>query len=80
MRWSEARMTPSLTLLRPMEVHQKFGIPRDRLYKAIHTGELRTLNLGTKSKPSFMIAYDDLTAWLNNLKNWRSDLPEHEAQ
>lgn len=57
-----------LTLLRPIEVHKKWGIPRDRLYRAIHDGELVALNFGCNKKPSYLIQIVDLQAWLESLK------------
>lgn len=53
-------------LFRPIEIHRKFGIPRDRLYAAIHAGEIRYINLGTKNRPSYLIAEADLYAWLTS--------------
>lgn len=57
-----------LTLLRPIEAHKKWGIPRDRLYKAIHDGELVAMNFGSRQKPSYLIQVSDLQAWLDSLK------------
>lgn len=67
-------------LLRPIEIHRRYGIPRDRIYTAIHTGELPAVDFGTKNKHSFLIALIDLEAWLHKLKNWRNDPPDQEAQ
>lgn len=61
-------MTDQLTLLRPIEAHKRFRIPRDRLYRAIKTGELPTLNFGTQKRPSYLIAVSDLLNWLSSLK------------
>ncbi len=51
-------------LYRPIEAHRKLGIPRDRLYAAIHDGEIRFFNLGTPHRPSYLIAESYIKEWL----------------
>ncbi|CAM3482723.1 hypothetical protein DESA109040_14215 [Deinococcus saxicola] len=73
-------MTQPRIFYRPMEIHQEFGIPRDRIYTAINTGELKAANFGTERKRSFFVALVDLDAWITQLKNWRDDSSGKETQ
>lgn len=73
-------MTQRRIFYRPLQIHEDFGIPRDRIYAAINSGELKAANFGTKSKSSFLIALVDLEDWINRLKNWRDNSSGHEAQ
>lgn len=51
---------------KPIALHRKFGIPRDRLYKAIREKELRTINLGTPQRPSYFIYQSEFQRWLES--------------
>lgn len=70
--------TPTLPvarrLLRPMQVHRDWGIPKARLYEALTSGELPASDIsrpprpGQERKPVWLIDPADLEAWLKGLQ------------
>ena len=54
-------------LLRPSQARERFNLPRDRLYKAINTGELPAVDVGSPARPSFLLRVSDIEAWLEGL-------------
>lgn len=56
--------------IKPSRAIELYSIPRDRLYRAINTGELPTIDLslpGARRK-TFSILIADLETWLEKLK------------
>ena len=53
--------------MRVSEVIKHFGLPRQRVYDAIKTGELPAADLGTSKRPSYLISEKNIEAWLTSL-------------
>lgn len=54
-------------MLKPGKIAQVYGLPRDRVYTAIHTGELKALDVGTPVRAAFLCRIPDIEAWLESL-------------
>ena len=53
--------------LRVRQILTEYGLPRDRLYTALRTGELPSINVGSDNKRSYLIQRTDLEQWLAQL-------------
>lgn len=54
-------------VMRVAQARRIYGIPRDRLYRAIRTKELPAGNFGTEHKPSYFLFRQDIEDWLRGL-------------
>lgn len=56
--------------IRPSRAMIRYAIPRDRLYRAINSGELPAINVSLPSarRKSYLLMIDDIERWLSSLK------------
>ena len=55
-------------MLRPSCVVKQYSLPRDRVYSAIHSGELPAYNAGSPKKAAFLVRVADIESWLETLR------------
>ena len=53
--------------LRVAQILHEYGLPRDRLYAALRSGELRSINVGSESKKSYLVQRSAVEQWLDRL-------------
>lgn len=58
---------PRKEWMRVSEVIKHFGLPRQRVYGAIKSGELPAANLSKTKRPSYLVAARDVDTWLYSL-------------
>lgn len=54
--------------LRPSQLVRRYSLPRDRVYKAINSGELSAYDVGSPARPAFLVRVADVEAWLETLR------------
>lgn len=54
-------------VLRVRDIRKHYSVPRDPIYRAIDTGELPAVDVGTERKASYLIFKTDVEAWLRSL-------------
>lgn len=52
--------------LRAPQIRAEYNVPRDRLYRALRSGEMTSMNLGTR-RQSYLVRREDVETWLRNL-------------
>ncbi len=54
--------------LRPSQLVKRYSLPRDRVYKAINSGELAAYDVGSPARPAFLVRVSDAESWLETLR------------
>jgi excisionase family DNA binding protein len=62
------------THITPKEVAQRLGVSVERVLAFIADGALRAANVGRGRRPRWLVALDDLDAWLRS-RSTRAELP-----
>jgi len=52
----------------PRELWRLSGLPRDRIYKAIASGEMTVYDAGSPTKARYMVSLEDFNQWLETLR------------
>ncbi|MDL2343094.1 helix-turn-helix domain-containing protein [Deinococcus sp. MIMF12] len=55
-------------MLRPSQIVKRYSLPRDRVYRAISSGELPAYDAGSPARPAFLIREAHVEAWLESLR------------
>ena len=55
-------------MLRPSQAVKRYGLPRDRVYKAIQSKELPAYDAGSPRRPQFLLDVGELEAWIKSLR------------
>lgn len=55
-------------MLRPSQTVKRYSLPRDRLYKAINSGELPAYDTGSPKRSAFLLRVTDVENWLESLR------------
>lgn len=58
-------MKPDLELLTILEVCSKLNFSRKTIYKMIHSGELKAINVGTGKRTHFRVPMVEVKRWID---------------
>lgn len=55
-------------MLRPSQIVKEYSLPRDRVYKAITSGELPAYDAGSAKRPAYLVRILHIEDWLETLR------------